>query len=287
MEKKSFKKTFINRNMARCVMRLRYSLIGVLILTGAALVMPQALLAVDSNSVYDECNEVLCGAPPSGGIGGGGAGGGPVLVSFEIGPYFYLNDDTDNDGAHDIYDNCVDTPNLQGENADGDDVGDACDNCRYVTNNFQENNDWDDEDDFLGDPQGGDACDPDDDNDGILDEVDNCPFTANPDQLDQPDGDGVGNACDTDRDNDGVLNGVDNCPLVYNPDQEQDSFQYIRPGTRNCDDDFDGDNILNDDDRCPWVNGVNTDSDGDGVGDVCDNCPNDPDHYAVGDRCEQ
>lgn len=28
-----------------------------------------------------------------------------------------------------------------------------------------------------------------------------------------------GDSCDPDADNDGVLNEVDNCPLIYNPDQ--------------------------------------------------------------------
>ena len=41
------------------------------------------------------------------------------------------------------------------------------------------------------------------DNDGIIDEFDNCPLYPNPDQLDE-DFDGIGNACD-------------NCPYDYNP----------------------------------------------------------------------
>ena len=64
-----------------------------------------------------------------------------------------------------------------------------------------------------------DNCDNDDDNDGVLDVNDNCPFQANANQTDN-DNDGVGDACDNDDDNDGVLDGFDNCPLVYNPGQE-------------------------------------------------------------------
>jgi syndecan 4 len=41
----------------------------------------------------------------------------------------------------------------------------------------------------------GDACDPDDDNDGVLDGQDNCPTSPNLDQADS-DGDGVGDDCD-------------------------------------------------------------------------------------------
>ncbi len=58
----------------------------------------------------------------------------------------------------------------------------------------------------------------DQDGDGVPDEVDNCPLTPNPDQIDT-DLDSVGDACDVDDDNDAVLDDVDNCPLVANPDQ--------------------------------------------------------------------
>ena len=64
-----------------------------------------------------------------------------------------------------------------------------------------------------------DNCDDDDDNDGVLDVNDNCPFFANSNQLDT-DSDGLGNMCDEDDDNDGVMDGFDNCPFVYNPGQE-------------------------------------------------------------------
>jgi hypothetical protein len=87
----------------------------------------------------------------------------------------------------------------------------------------------------------GDACDGDIDNDGIANEVDNCPDVANVDQASadgdaigdacdkclgvnsddntDTDHDGAGDPCDPDQDNDVIANAVDNCPLVANPDQ--------------------------------------------------------------------
>lgn len=64
----------------------------------------------------------------------------------------------------------------------------------------------------------GDACDLDDDNDGVLDQNDNCPDVYNPEQFDT-DGDGLGDQCDSDDDNDGVPDVYDNCPYVFNPNQ--------------------------------------------------------------------
>ncbi len=107
----------------------------------------------------------------------------------------------------------------------------------------------------------------DDDNDGIDNDVDNCPNTPNADQADN-DNDGLGDVCDTDDDNDDVADANDNCPLTANADQadnDNDGLGDI------CDEDDDNDDVLDVDDNCPFdANPDQADTDGDGIGDVCD-----------------
>lgn len=70
---------------------------------------------------------------------------------------------------------------------DNDGVSDALDNCPTISNEDQANSD--------GANDGGDACDADDDNDGIPDDnPDNCRTIPNTDQTDS-NGDGCGDAC--------------------------------------------------------------------------------------------
>lgn len=86
--------------------------------------------------------------------------------------------------------------------------------------------------------------DPNDrDQDCILDDSDNCPDEANPDQADG-DGDDVGDVCD-------------NCPDASNPGQADTDEDSLGDLCDNCPEDYNPDQA---------------DGDGDGVGDACEGC---------------
>jgi hypothetical protein len=121
----------------------------------------------------------------------------------------------------------------------------------------------------------GDACDDDDDADGVPDAQDNCRIVRNPDQFDEPPGDGRGDAPDgtdlcppTDGDGDGTIDEDDNCPTIANRDQAD--FDRDRRGDV-CEYDDDGDNVSDGTDNCPMAaNSEQADRDGDGIGTACD-----------------
>jgi hypothetical protein len=169
------------------------------------------------------------------------------------------------------------------DNADDDDqdgIFNDADNCRTTSNPSQADTDDDDT---------GDACDADDDGDGIPDSVDKCPVLATTwyDNTDS-DGDGTGRGCDPDDDNDGIPDDGapgdspcaslqtsscdDNCIANANPSQF-DGNQNGRGDA--CDPDADGDGFYVESDNCTFVaNPTQTDTDQDGMGDACDKCPN-------------
>lgn len=100
--------------------------------------------------------------------------------------------DDDNDGVDDGADvDALDPTRCR--DADGD----GCDDCAVGTDGFGPLPDFDSANDGLDTDSDGlcDSGDDDDDNDGVMDPVDNCPLDDNGDQADN-DGDGLGNACD-------------------------------------------------------------------------------------------
>ncbi len=76
---------------------------------------------------------------------------------------------------------------------------------------------------------------------------------------------------DHDSDGDGNLNYCDNCPNVPNPIQSDVDGDGLGD---DCDPDADDDGLVNEMDNCPLAaNSDQTDTDADSLGDVCDNCP--------------
>ena len=105
----------------------------------------------------------------------------------------------------------------------------------------------------------------DEDNDGVLNIVDNCQSTYNPDQEDW-NNNYIGDVCD-DSDSDLIMDNLDNCVNTPNTDQlNHDTDEW---GDM-CDDDDDNDGFLDGGDNCPLVSNDQADLDGDGDGDVCD-----------------
>jgi parallel beta-helix repeat protein len=130
-------------------------------------------------------------------------------------------------------------PQCQQSDIDNDTINDQDDNCPEIANPGQEDGD---------DDGAGDACD-------------NCPQDSNPDQNDN-DLDDKGDICDTDDDNDGVLDEKDNCPNTPNGSEggtctEGDTGNYCTT-SEECG--ANGSCSMNQED-----------TDGDGVGDVCEN----------------
>ena len=173
--------------------------------------------------------------------------------------------DSDGDGVRDTFDNCPNDSNPGQADFDGDGQGDACDQ--------DDDNDsvLDNVDDFPFDPTEWS----DSDNDGIGDNGDNCPAIANADQANF-DGDGQGDVCDADDDNDGVDDGSDLFPNNARESADTDSdgmgdnyetANGLNPAVDDAGDDKDGDGLTNLEEFQLDTRADNPDTDGDGIND--------------------
>ena len=206
----------------------------------------------------------------------GGSFNGPSGVAyFEEGQHSVTLTVTDDRGASDVttLQIVVEEPFAD---ADGDGIPDAEDNCPTVANADQELRSFyaDADGDGLGDPAAPlTSCYAPA---GYVENADdNCPAVPSGNTVDS-DGDGLGDACDNDDDNDGVPDAQDCAPLdsnvtmarLYFADRDGDGFGDPGEALLSC---VPPQNyVLNGTDNCPQTYNPNqTDTDGDGVGDAC------------------
>jgi hypothetical protein len=230
-------------------------------------VVPPAIITVSETIQVSDTQQVL---PPV-----------SILVNEAIAVTDALGD-SDADGTNDLADNCPNVPNASQADPDADTVGSACDNCPATANGpaeiFAFGAGYQTDSDGDGRPGtqppnngtfGGDACDVDDDNDGVADTTDAFCRTFPEDYDGFEDGDGCP---DADNDLDGVCDPGLASPGCFGSDSGQMAFyppghNHVAPtfDCRNVAEDYDA---FKDGDGCP-----EPDNDNDGFPDTTDDCP--------------
>jgi hypothetical protein len=182
--------------------------------------------------------------------------------------------DNDNDGVKNSQDNCPNNPNPGQEDFDNDKIGDPCDILHTITTNtilsgnLVLDGDLIIQNNSLLTIQPGAKLGLDLSSQKILVRSGSGILIKNGGTLTVP-------SLVLDDDSDGIVNGLDNCPVDPNPSQEDTDSNGLGDACNNSED-TDGDEWADDLDNCPDDNNPDQSNlDGDQFGDVCDPFPND------------
>jgi len=201
--------------------------------------------------------------------------------------------DADDDSVPDYSDNCITIVNLDQLNYDADSWGDVCDTDDdndglhdVLDDCYQGFIGWNQSDTTLDLDQDGcndDEEDTDDDADGVLDIDDTCPrgnYSWTSSNITDLDGDGCQDIDeDDDDDDDTILDIDDNCQVMVNTNQENHDGDLLGDI---CDLDDDADGVDDNTDQCAmgitnWTSNGITDADGDGCRDSDEDSDDDGD----------
>jgi hypothetical protein len=267
-------------------------------LLGQSIGVPSALVGNNPNvsgphlpDSYGSWAGLVYAPPAPGGLSGAQTHDGHAHVHAANGDGFVpifpnpalFEQDADGDGTPEGSDNCPALDNASQADLDGDGFGDACDPDEDGDGLSGDEDNAPGDTDNDGAPNG---ADDDDDGDGVADSSDNCALASNGGQ-ENTDGDDQGDVCDLDDDGDGLPDGLE-MTMGSDPLSEDKGPEFLGYEDT-CSDGLDND----DDGFTDGADGSCRDGDGDTAPNSLDNCPDmatinllDSDGDGRGDLCD-